>query len=518
LVMFSADSRRVFCYGYRRTLWDIEGRRQVADLGAYNGVERPAFSPNGRFLFATSRDSSVGPAGSMLWDCDTGQRQRRVGNEGIRVVFSPAGDRLLAFHGDMKEAQLWDFNAGQPLNELTVSGGGPLLDVRLIPGENKFLTLHGRALAVWDFASGTMLHARVDESLPFESRYDLQPAFFLGDKRRLITVHGTGAAVWEAAGGRLIHRLQTAGARCTAAIVGREPNTLLTVSPGGAAVLWDLETGQRRMVFGGVPADVFPAREEVWFSADGRRLFARHRAGQAIVAWDVGTGRIGRRYYLVNDGDDLLVELPLTGQFLGSPNAKTKVISGIEFHSLLELNRRDDGLLTFGNLADLLHVDRSSTSRSIERLRTRGHVEVRDDPHDRRKKVILLTALGRKEFERHDQEFHARERGVLAAIRPEVRLLVLAAYRVNAPSALPCSAATRPLPPAARAAPARPAASGTRTDARQSCRSPPADPPPAHANGSSKYRARHDPVSRCGRPAAPAVRPSAATAPARHAA
>jgi WD40 repeat protein len=325
LVMFSADSRRVFSYGYRRTLWDIEGRKQVADLGDYNGVERPAFSPNGRFLFATSRDSSVGPAGSMLWDCETGQRHRRVGNEGVRVVFSEAGDRLLAFHGDMKEAQLWDFNAGQPLCQLTVPGGGPLLDVRLIPDENKFLTLHGRALAVWDFGSGTMLHARVDETLPFELRYDVQPAFFLSDKRRLITVHGTGAAVWQAAGGRLIHRLQTTGPRCTAVLVGREPNTLLTVSPGGGAVLWDLGSGQRRMVFGGVPADVFPAHQEVWFSADGRRLLARHRAGQAVVAWDVSTGRIRERYYLVNDGDDLLVELPLAGQFLGSPSAQTKV-------------------------------------------------------------------------------------------------------------------------------------------------------------------------------------------------
>ncbi|MCU0978337.1 MAG: hypothetical protein MUF25_04125 [Pirellulaceae bacterium] len=120
--------------------------------------------------------------------------------------------------------------------------------------------------------------------------------------------------------------MQTSGARCTAALVGREPNTLLTVSPGGDAGLWDLGSGQRRMVFGGVPADVFPAHQEIWFSADGRRLFARHRAGQAVVAWDVGTGRIRERYYLVNDGDDLLVELPLTGEFLGSPSAQTKVL------------------------------------------------------------------------------------------------------------------------------------------------------------------------------------------------
>ena len=33
----------------------------------------------------------------------------------------------------MKEAELWDFNAGQPLCKLTVPGGGPLLDVRLLP-------------------------------------------------------------------------------------------------------------------------------------------------------------------------------------------------------------------------------------------------------------------------------------------------------------------------------------------------------------------------------------------------
>jgi WD40 repeat protein len=327
LVMFSADSRRVFCYGYQHTLWDIESRRQVADLGAYNGVERPAFSPNGKFLFATSRDSAAGPTGSILWDCATGRRHRRVGDEGIRVLFSAAGDRLLAFHGNLKAAQLWDFNAGQPLIELTVPGGGPLLDVYLLPDEGKFLTLHGHALAVWDFGSGKMLHAYVDETLPFESRYDVQTAFFLSDQRRLITVHRVGAAVWDAAGGRLIHRLQTSGARCTAALVGREPNTLLTVSPGGDAVLWDLKSGQRRRVFGGVPADVFPTHQEVWFNADGRRLFARHRAGQAVVAWDVSTGRIRERYYLVNDGDDLLVELPLTRQFLGSPGAQTKVIT-----------------------------------------------------------------------------------------------------------------------------------------------------------------------------------------------
>jgi hypothetical protein len=81
------------------------------------------------------------------------------------------------------------------------------------------------------------------------------------------------------------------------------------------ATLWDAETGKPIKRFFRV------------YDEPSDRLFARHRAGQAVVAWDVSTGRIRERYYLVNDGDDLLVELPLTGQFLGSPGAQTKVIT-----------------------------------------------------------------------------------------------------------------------------------------------------------------------------------------------
>lgn len=81
----------------------------------------------------------------MFWDCETSHRHRPVGNEGISVVFSSADDRLLTFHGDVKEAELWDFNAGRPLCKLTVPGGDAVLrdlesDQRLTVRESSLST------------------------------------------------------------------------------------------------------------------------------------------------------------------------------------------------------------------------------------------------------------------------------------------------------------------------------------------------------------------------------------------
>lgn len=47
--LFSPDSKRVYCYGHRRTLWDIETQKMLADFGAYNGAIHPFSVPTARF-------------------------------------------------------------------------------------------------------------------------------------------------------------------------------------------------------------------------------------------------------------------------------------------------------------------------------------------------------------------------------------------------------------------------------------------------------------------------------------
>ncbi len=54
----------------------------------------------------------------------------------------------------------------------------------------------------------------------------------------------------------------------------------------------------------------------------------------------------------------------------------------------------DEGSLTMGELADRLHCDASNVTGIIDRLETRGLVERRSSPGDRRVKALALTGTG----------------------------------------------------------------------------------------------------------------------------
>jgi putative acetyltransferase len=61
-------------------------------------------------------------------------------------------------------------------------------------------------------------------------------------------------------------------------------------------------------------------------------------------------------------------------------------------HALLELEHH--GLLTAGELAERLRLEKSTVSRLIEELLKKGWVELREDPSDKRRKPLALTATG----------------------------------------------------------------------------------------------------------------------------
>ena len=70
-------------------------------------------------------------------------------------------------------------------------------------------------------------------------------------------------------------------------------------------------------------------------------------------------------------------------------------------HALIELGHR--GVLTAGELAATLRLDKSTTSRTVAQLLERGWAEARVDPADRRRKPLALTPAGRERLDRiHD--------------------------------------------------------------------------------------------------------------------
>lgn len=90
-----------------------------------------------------------------------------------------------------------------------------------------------------------------------------------------------------------------------------------------------------------------------------------------------------------------------------------------ECHVLGELARR--GVLTSGDLAEILCLDKSTTSRVLARLRKRGLVQATSDEDDRRRKPLTLTPSGREAVRRLDGFADAQVDEALRLLRPADR-------------------------------------------------------------------------------------------------
>ena len=314
--LFSPDSKRVYCYGYRRTLWDIESQRMLVDFGAYNGAYSPIFSPGGKVLYVL--DEGRGGYGG-LWDTKTGKPLHRFGDdEAVQILkFSPDGTRLVPIGGGRGPTNLWDFEIGKPIVPLAPESAGPIRDALFTADGRKLVTTHERGLAVWEAKSGRRLSFHGEDAFPFDCRDDIQLPFFQSPSR-LVTIHHGGALLWDIDTGQPIHRFPASPARQTSAILSPDGNRLLVVSPGVHGILWDITSGEKLQTFADMPADVVSPHGEVKFSGDGSRVFARHRAGQAMIVWNVAAGGIAARFYLVNSGNNWLTVFPEDGRFVGA--------------------------------------------------------------------------------------------------------------------------------------------------------------------------------------------------------
>ncbi|MCG8684216.1 MAG: bifunctional helix-turn-helix transcriptional regulator/GNAT family N-acetyltransferase [Desulfobacterales bacterium] len=90
---------------------------------------------------------------------------------------------------------------------------------------------------------------------------------------------------------------------------------------------------------------------------------------------------------------------------LESDCAKTGV-SYAEGHALLEIDKYD--ILTAGQMSVILNLNRSSTARTLQKLKKKGWVQDVPDPDDCKKKPVKLTKSGRKKVEEINQYSDSR--------------------------------------------------------------------------------------------------------------
>jgi DNA-binding MarR family transcriptional regulator len=80
----------------------------------------------------------------------------------------------------------------------------------------------------------------------------------------------------------------------------------------------------------------------------------------------------------------------------GDWRRKVSAATGLPFSRIRALHRIADGPLTLAVLADAMGVDAPAATVAVNDLETRGLVERRPHPEDRRVKFVLLTAAGER--------------------------------------------------------------------------------------------------------------------------
>jgi DNA-binding MarR family transcriptional regulator len=101
-------------------------------------------------------------------------------------------------------------------------------------------------------------------------------------------------------------------------------------------------------------------------------------------------------------------------------------------HALLEI--ADSGTITAGELAMGLSLDKSTMSRTMSGLEARGWVERSEDPANRRRAFVSLSAEGRKRVAEIDELCNATYGRLLAAMDGDSRRSMLEGSAVLARS------------------------------------------------------------------------------------
>jgi RNA polymerase sigma factor (sigma-70 family) len=268
--------------------WNLDTGKLLYQIRTEFGQHYPEFSADGKRLAVIEKGVIY------LRDPTTGQKLQRI-PAAAELLKKP---RLPAFSFDgsrlavtLREGEilLFDTATGRQVGSLDVQGAGKLRLVYFLvfaPDGQTLLSMGGgadgrEAICHWDLATQT-LRKRV---VPAHSG-------LLSPDGRLIVASGRGPmTLWDTQTGQL---------RCTLK-ADRDLNYPIAFSPDGKSLattwaqsfgardatvsLWDTATGELRRQFR-IPRTAL--RDQLFFSADGRRLFLP--GGCLVRLWDIKTG------------------------------------------------------------------------------------------------------------------------------------------------------------------------------------------------------------------------------------
>ena len=110
--------------------WDVETGQELRSLEHLGGILGAVFSPDGRYVLASGRDSIA-----RIWDVDSASVVRELeGHTNImwRVAWSPDGRYVFTTSQD-KSARMWDAETGQQLRYFPGHALSSVADIAVAP-------------------------------------------------------------------------------------------------------------------------------------------------------------------------------------------------------------------------------------------------------------------------------------------------------------------------------------------------------------------------------------------------
>jgi WD40 repeat protein len=268
-------------------VWDLTTGTEKHQLAAramrwYMNVQ---FSPDGKLLLA----SSTGSDGAELtvWDTETGQRLRELGDTHGKVMAVSGDSSCLACSSMRGMFRLYDLKTGRLLSS-DVSQHSYAATVFFSPRDERAVTIGYSSVSTWDATSGRRVHS-----------FEL-PRFNYLDPRRThspdgryalsFTVEGdeTHILIWDITAGKRLQTLRLPGKQIQLTSTFSPDSSLLaTWYTGKEAVirLWDVRTGKEVHSFKDTKAG-WPWH--LHYTADGKTLLV---VGRRTVGYDVASGK-----------------------------------------------------------------------------------------------------------------------------------------------------------------------------------------------------------------------------------
>jgi WD40 repeat protein len=292
---FSPDGKTLASGGRDNAirLWELpSGKERRHMAGHYSGVESLVFAPDGRTLAA-------GSGGAVwLWDPVTGKEVRPLGGHAhlvLSAAFSPDGMILATGAGD-GTIRLWRPATGEELRKIET--GQDWVQSLTFSPDGKTIASAGwdRTVRLWEAATGKEMRRIEGHAGPVN-----EVAFSPDGKTLASAAEDQTVRLWDTATGKEAARLGGHKTGPTHVAFSPDGKRLATVDQAAAVRIWDCATHKELRRLHGRQSRM----NAVAFSPDGKTLAAAgwvwaekvEQWGDAILLWDVSTGKELRRFH-----------------------------------------------------------------------------------------------------------------------------------------------------------------------------------------------------------------------------